>query len=158
MRVAAGSGERGAGVDSTSSKAAALPPPVPAIAALERTQDPGHEIATLVNLDRNERVDPLPEWFMERVRQSIDSALLTHYPMQDILRQRLAASLGLAESHVLLTPGSDGAVRALYQAYVRSGDTVVMLEPSYAMYAVYARMVEAQVCQIPFGPKMELDT
>lgn len=111
----------------------------------------------MMELDRNERVHPLPEWFLEAIRQSLQSTLLTRYPSQDAVHQQLATQLGLLPEQVLLTAGSDAAIKALYHAYVRPGDTVVMLDPSYAMYPVYARMFQARICSIAFDESLVLD-
>ncbi len=132
--------------------------PVPAVAALHRLREPGLEQEGLVHLNRNERLEPLPQWFMDHVRRSLVSALLTDYPVTDGLYRQLSGWLDVPESHLLLTAGSDAAIKALYQAYVRSGDTVVMLEPSYAMFSVYARMFQARAAQVTFNESLELDT
>jgi histidinol-phosphate aminotransferase len=117
----------------------------------------GRERAGYVPLDRNERVSPLPEWVVEAVRAGVDSALLTDYPMLEDLYDDLIRALGIARAQVLLTAGSDAAFRALHQAYVRPGDRVVMLDPSYAMYPIYARMFGAEPVQVPFAADLSLD-
>ena len=48
-------------------------------------------------------------------------------------------------------------MKALFQAYLRPGHAVVMLDPSYAMYGVYARMFQAQQIPIPFDERLEPD-
>lgn len=134
-----------------------LPPPVPALVDLYRMRDPGSEVKEFIPLDRNERVAPLPAWFLEKLRASLESALLTSYPLTDELYRNLSSQLGLPENHLLLTTGSDAAIKAVYHAYVRPGDKVVMLDPSYAMYAVYAQMFQAEACKVPFNEQLELD-
>lgn len=94
---------------------------------------------------------------MAAIRQSLESVLLTTYPLQEEFHQQLAERLGLTEEHILLTAGSDAAFKALYQAYVRPGDPVVMLDPSYAMYPVYAQLFQAQIRPVPFSAGFKLD-
>jgi histidinol-phosphate aminotransferase len=134
-----------------------LPRPIPALVDLYRVRDPGSQIKDYVGLDRNERVQPLPEWFLERLRASMESALLTSYTITDDLYRKLSLKFDLPEEQFLLTTGSDAAIKALFHAYVRPGDKVVMLDPSYAMYEVYAQMFEAQVCKVSFNERLELD-
>ena len=124
--------------------------PQPAVADLHRVRDPGSDHLKYICLDRNERLAPLPGWFVERIRSRISSDLFTGYPFQDEFLPRLAATVGLPHEMVLSTAGSDAAVKALFQAYVGPVDRVVMLEPSYAMYPVYARMFRAQAEPIEF--------
>jgi histidinol-phosphate aminotransferase len=57
-----------------------------------------------------------------------------------------------------LTPSSDTAFKALYQAYIGPGDSVVMLDPSYAMFPVYAEMFQGNSIPIPFDHDLEIDT
>jgi histidinol-phosphate aminotransferase len=134
-----------------------LPRPVPALVDLYRVRDPGSEIKEYIGLDRNERVQPLPGWFLERLRSSLESALLTSYPITDELYRKLSLQFDMPEEQFLLTTGSDAAIKALYHAYVQPGDKVVMLDPSYAMYEVYAQMFQAQACKVSFNDRLELD-
>jgi histidinol-phosphate aminotransferase len=134
-----------------------LPPPIPALADLHRMRDPGSEIKQYIPLDRNERVAPLPGWFLEKLRASMESALLTSYPITDELYRKLSLKLDVSQEQLLLTTGSDAAIKALFHAYVRPGDKVVMLDPSYAMYAVYAQMFQAEACKVSFNDQLELD-
>jgi len=87
----------------------------------------------------------------------VSSELLTRYPFQDELLPQLARQTGLPEEMLLLTAGSDAAIKALFQAYVSPGDRVLMLDPSYAMYPIYARMFEALPIQIGFNLDLSLD-
>lgn len=134
-----------------------LPEPLESVAATERVREGGAERRGLVGLDRNERVGPLPEWFVEKVRAAIDSDLLITYPATDELHAELVAATGLRASQLLPTPGNDPAIKALFQAYVRPGDSVVMLDPSYAMYKVYARLFGARAIPVGYSTNLELD-
>ncbi len=108
------------------------PAPVERLRAVTRVPEPGPMPANLRGLDRNERLAPLPERFLER-----------HH--------------GLAGGSVLLTPGSDGGVKALFHTFAEEGSEVVMLDPSYAMYGVYADMVGARAVRIGFDEELHMD-
>ena len=88
----------------------------------------------------------------------MDSTLLTWYPHQDQLHIQLRGILQLPEERLILTPSSDAAFKAVYQAYIRPGDHIVMLDPSYAMFPVYAEMFEGEAVPIPYNQNLELDT
>ena len=132
----------GAAVDRASDMPT-LPEPISSLAGIERLREGGRERQGFVGLDRNERLWPLPEWLLDEIRAGIESSLLTEYPALDELYQDLSEMLGLPRERLLLTAGSDAAFRALHQVYVRPGDRVAMLDPSYAMYPIYARMFGA---------------
>lgn len=108
-------------------------------------------------LDRNERLAPLPDWFMEKLQAGLGSSMLTTYPILDELYTDLGAHFGLARESMLATPGSDAAFRSAFHAFVAPGDGVVMLDPSYAMYAVYAEMFGARATKVPIGRDLSFD-
>lgn len=134
-----------------------LPGPVPELADLHREREAGGDPAHLVRLGRNERLGPLPEWFLEELRQAVQSEFFTNYPSDLELYERLSEATGLKIEQLLLTPGSDAAFKALYHAYLNPGDTVATMFPSYAMYEVYAQMFEAKVAKTSFDENLGLD-
>ena len=134
-----------------------VPAPAPGTAAIERLREGGDERHAFVPLDRNERLSPLPEAVVDELRAGITSDLLVEYPILDAAYAELERAVGVPRERLLLTSGSDAAFKALHQAYVRPGDRVVMLDPSYAMYGVYARMFEARAVGVPFDRDLTLD-
>jgi histidinol-phosphate aminotransferase len=135
---------------------ARIPKPAPGVAAIERLSEAGNERSGLVPLDRNERLSPLPDAVVEELRAGISSDLLTGYPVLDDAYTELGAAVGLPRERLLLTSGSDAAFKAMFQCYVRPGDRVVMLSPTYAMYDVYARMFEAVPVGVPVDDDLAL--
>ena len=135
-----------------------LPTAVPAVEALHRVPEAGIDSRQYIGLDRNERLSPFPDWFMDNIRQAVQSNLLNWYPVQDELEQELAAYIDLPVEQIILTPSSDSAFKALYQAYIGPGDSVVMLDPSYAMFPVYAQMFQGNPVLIPFDNDLKIDT
>jgi histidinol-phosphate aminotransferase len=132
------------------------PPPAPSLQELVRIPELGGYRGG-VPLDLNERVAPLPEWFLENVRRKVSSDLLATYPLQEPLLRELAAHVGVPRAMVLLTPGSDAGIKSLFQAYLRPDDRVVALDPSYGMFPIYAQMFGARIVRVPFekGPKLD---
>lgn len=137
---------------------ARLPDPAPALDGIVRLREGGREREGFVGLDRNERLGPLPDNVVQEIRDEIDSDLLTHYPTLDRLYDELAAGMGIERDRLLLTAGSDAAVKALYHVYAEPGAASVMVEPSYAMYPIYARMFGMEPRQVAFGTDLSLDT
>lgn len=134
-----------------------LPDPVPALNRFSRVPEAGINTRKYIGLDRNERLTPFPDWFMETIKQAVQSKLLTCYPVQDELEEQLSQYLGLDMDHILLSPSSDAAMKSLYQSYLNPGDRVVMLDPSYAMFPVYADMFGAESIQIPYNSTPTVD-
>ena len=121
----------------------------PAIPDFHR--DPEMAREDIIDLSRNERVTPFPEWFKKRIMWSITDDLLTKYPDQIPLKRKLAKSLGVSEDMILLTNGADAAIKAVFQAYMKPDSSVAMLDPSYAMYEVYAKMFGCKIQKIKYN-------
>lgn len=126
------------------------PQPIAPLADLYRVRESAEDEARFVKLHRNERLGELPRWFVERIREAVTSELFTSYPVTEPLYRKLAATLELSEDQLLLTPGSDAAVKALFHAYAGPGNVAVMLDPSYAMYPVYAQMFGAEARKVAY--------
>jgi len=94
-------------------------------------------------LDKNENLDP---WLMELTRDvlaSLPGLSLATYPEAGELYRKLAAWVGVSPDSLLLTPGSDGAIRLTFEAFVEQGDPIIHTSPTFAMYPVYSQMFGA---------------
>jgi histidinol-phosphate aminotransferase len=106
-----------------------------------------HSIArdkNLLWLDKNENLDPDLMRFAGRILKEQSAEVLATYPEFSSLYQKLADWVGVRPDNLILTPGSDGVIKAVFEAFVSPGDIVVHTAPTFAMYPVY--------CQI-FGAK-----
>jgi histidinol-phosphate aminotransferase len=79
------------------------------------------------------------------------------YPNANELHAELAETTGIAPERLLVTPGNDPAIKAAYQCYVRPGDRVAMLDPTYAMMRVYAGIFGAEAVTAGYGANLALD-
>ena len=125
--------------------------------AIHRTTERMPERRGRVHMDLNERVTPFVAELHARMLAQIPPELLCHYPDPSPLYERLAQRLGLPEDHLYVTPGSDAGIRMLFQAYLRPGDRVVFPDPTFAMYAVYTRVFQAQARTVPYAAGQALD-
>jgi histidinol-phosphate aminotransferase len=119
----------------------------------EHTTDRG----SYVRLDKNERVSPLPPEIFHEVLDSLDPEIFCAYPDPLPLYQRLCRDLGLPQSHLYLTNGSDSAIRATFQAYLRPGDAVILPDPTYAMYPIYTAIYQGRASTVPYSEDRHLD-
>lgn len=97
-------------------------------------------IGKIERLDRNERIAPFPEDHLEAILSAILPEELVAYPELEPLYKKLAGWLGVERDEVLLTHGSDTAIRAVYEVFVEDGDEVLMMPPTYGMFSVYCAM------------------
>jgi histidinol-phosphate aminotransferase len=106
----------------------------------------------LLWLDKNENTDPALAKLTKRLLSEIDSIAISSYPECTPLYQKLAGHLGLKADHILLTAGSDGAIRSVFEAFINPGDVVVHTVPTFAMYGVYSSMYGAKVVPLVYQP------
>ena len=121
------------------------------VSSVSRLHEAASEREGLLCLDRNERVTPLPDSVSKVIGAKLAELDPTRYPNPDHAYEALQRSFGRGRNQALLTPGSDGALRSLFQAYVNQGDVVVTVRPSYAMYEVYAQLAGAEVRAVDCG-------
>jgi histidinol-phosphate aminotransferase len=111
-------------------------------------------------LDKNENLDPELMALTHEVLSSIPREVLATYPEAGELYRKLAHWVGVSPESLLLTPGSDGAIRLAFEAVVEPGDEVVHTVPTFAMYPVYCQMFGARVREIHYtqsaqGPMLD---
>ena len=122
---------------------------------LDRMRDFGSNREQIVRLDKNERIVPFTRTQFRELMSLITPELLTMYPDQTPLYAKLAAFLGVNGKNILLTPGSDSAIKTIFETYISPGDHVIYPDPTYAMVDVYAHMFEAKITRIGYFPDLE---
>ena len=106
----------------------------------------------LLWLDKNENADPELLAIMRGVVESAAHEALSIYPECGPLYRKLGQFLGISPDHLLLTAGSDGAIRSVFEAFISPGDPVVHTVPTFAMYSVYAQMYGARAIGLEYRP------
>jgi histidinol-phosphate aminotransferase len=103
-------------------------------------------------LDKNENTDPTLSAIVAEVMRELPPEAFFTYPDSAALYAKLADSLELFPDQLILTAGSDGAIRAVFEAYIAPGDTVLHTNPTFAMYAVYSKMYGAKAVTLDYRP------
>jgi len=104
-----------------------------------------------VALHLNESPSDLPAELKRELAAQLQALDWSRYPITD--GARLAADLarahGLDPSGVLVGNGSNELLQLLLFACVDPGDTVVVAEPSFALYSLQAKALGARVVSVP---------
>jgi histidinol-phosphate aminotransferase len=129
----------------------------PLLAGIYRTPEPQPLPPGMIRLDRNERVGAYGPDVAAEIVARLDGERLSGYPDVSALYAKLARWTSLPKERLLLVPGSDAAFRSLAHAFVGPGDPVAMIDPSYQMYPVYARMFGGVAVQIPIRDDLTID-
>jgi histidinol-phosphate aminotransferase len=124
--------------------------PRPHLLAIERTSERHEERADFICLDRNERASLIPEEAFRAMLAQLTPRDVMAYPDAGAFIAKLSAHLGLPEPWIAETNGSDSALRRIFMAYLPPGGTVVTLNPSYAMYALYTRIFQGVAHEIGY--------
>jgi histidinol-phosphate aminotransferase len=114
----------------------------------------------LLWLDKNENLDPTLASVLVDVIAGLPPTALTTYPEAGELYRKLARWVGVTPDSLLLTPGSDGAIRLTFEAFVEPRDVVIHTIPTFAMYPVYSLMFGAEVRTAEYqrsdsGPRLD---
>jgi len=108
-----------------------------------------------LRLDFNENTVGCSERVVERLREALNSNLLTVYPDYTQVKTALAKHFRVQPDELLLTNGTDEAIQVLINTYI-DDDEVIVLSPSYAMYRFYAEVAGARITEVPYiPPKVE---
>jgi len=83
--------------------------------------------------------------------ESITAADLTRYPEREPVEALVATKLGLPPEEVILTNGVDEAIHVLCQAFLDTGDELLLPVPTYTMYEIYASATDATLRKIQAG-------
>ncbi len=116
---------------------------------------------SLLWLDKNENLDPELAEHNKIILTGAIASSLNVYPDTAPLYIKLAKCIGVSPKNLILTPGSDGTIRAVFEAYISEGDTVLHTTPTFAMYSVYSKMYGVKEIVVeyeatPDGPKIQL--
>ena len=133
-----------------------MPNPKPHIATLHRVSHSGKSRGSFLRLDMNENVDGLSEDFVREVLSKISPQFIATYPEYDRLMQKIAKHNGIPPEHICVSNGSDGAIKYIFDAYITPGDSIILTDPTFAMYTVYGRMFGAKITEIQYGPDFNL--
>lgn len=93
-----------------------------------------------LRLDMNENASGLPGSFVKKLANRLDGEFLAAYPDYAIFEKQLARYLKLHPENICLANGSDSAIKYLFDAYIKPGDRILMTNPTFAMYPIYARI------------------
>ena len=122
------------------------PAPRPRVQAMKEYHPPLGNRDSL-RLDFNENTVACSPRVLEALER-ITSGALTRYPEREPVEAIVAAHLGLQSAQVVLTNGVDEAIHVLFEAFLDSGDELLLPVPTYTMYEVYATATDAHIVTV----------
>jgi len=92
---------------------------------------------------------------VRRALGKLRSSEISAYPEQETVRRRMAKFFGVRPDEMLLTNGTDEALHVVVNTFVEPGDSVLIVEPTYAMYRFYSELAGARVVEPRYGAEMD---
>ena len=94
-------------------------------------------------LDKNENLDPELNKILQNILLNFNPNAINTYPETAKIYKKLAEQNQMHPQNFILTNGSDGSIRMMFDVFISPGDKVVYTNPTFAMYAVYSKMFGA---------------
>lgn len=92
---------------------------------------------------------------VRRALARLTTRQLAMYPEYQAHTQRIARHLGVRPEELLLTNGGDDALRFFFDAFVDSGSSILICEPTFPMYRYYAEIYGARISVLRYGREMD---
>ena len=129
---------------------ASAPVPRKAVRTMVPYKPPLEGRGGMLRLDFNENVSGCSPRVLEVLREHPTRGFLATYPEYAAARRKLAAHLGVNPSQVTVGAGTDEVISGVLHAYVDAGDEVIVLRPSFAMFAFYTQLVGGTPRFVPY--------
>jgi histidinol-phosphate aminotransferase len=117
----------------------------------------GRDISKGVLLDRNERMIPFENETLVSIYNSFDNNVLNIHPEPHGLYKKIANSINVDVEQIYITNGITEGIKVLYESLTNPNDNVVVLDPTYPMYHVYAKMYQLEYRKLEYTDKLLVD-
>lgn len=105
-----------------------------------------------LRLDRNERVENWDK-SIKNIFLKAPNYFFSIYPDLSKLYKKIAKFDNIKINQLLVTSGIDGGIKTFFETFIRKGDLVGVVKPTYAMYQVYAKIFDSRIEQISYIDK-----
>jgi len=111
-----------------------------------------------LRLDFNENTIGCSPKVIEALRK-VTAEELSIYPEYNKFKEILSGYLNLIPSEVLLTNGTDEAIKTIFETYVEKGkDEIIIPMPTFAMFKFYAQLSEGIIKELPYNENLSFPT
>jgi histidinol-phosphate aminotransferase len=134
-----------------------MKPPIPvrkAVARMRPYHPPLEGRDRKLRLDFNENTIGCSPMARQAIR-NLASATVSMYPEQEGVRRELARFFGVRNDELLLTNGTDEALHLIADTFLEPDDTVLLVEPSFAMYRFYSELAGARIHALRYDAAMQ---
>ncbi len=108
-------------------------------------------------LDRNERVSHLPPEVFADILKSFPPHMISASPEAGSLYSKIASFLNIDQAKIYVTGGITEGLRFIYETLTNPGENIVVLDPTYPMYKVYAEFFQLDYRKFVANTKLKPD-
>ncbi len=110
----------------------------------------GRDLERGERLDRNEKVSNFSDEVMAGIFHQFKNFSLSASPDPTVLYEKIASVLNIQKNKIYLTCGITEGIKVLYETITNPGDNVIVLDPTYPMYMVYAKLYQLDYRQFSY--------
>jgi len=122
-----------------------------AIERLQKYRPPLEGRGGKLRLDFNENTVGCAPQVVRALRRALNGDGLTRYPEYNETREILADYFGIAKEELLLTNGTDDAIKLICDTFVGSGDVLLQPTPTFPVYKFFHSVAGGRVVGIPYS-------
>ncbi len=110
-----------------------------------------------LRLDKNERISSFEDEFIKKFFKKINSFYLNSYPETKNLYNKLANYHNIKIEQLVITAGSDAAIKNCFDLFVSPKDKVITLNPTFGMIEVYCKLFCARQVKINYNKDLKIN-
>jgi len=110
-----------------------------------------------IRLDKNERSNDHKNDFIKKLKKEISSDLISAYPEFGKIYNTLAKKFKISVNNIVLTAGSDLALRYTFEIFYKKNKKVITISPTFAMVDIYCKIFKTKQIKIEYDNNLELD-
>lgn len=118
---------------------------------------PTFERAGMLRLDVNEHPGGAPAFVIEALRAELTEATVATYPVYADWHREAAAYFGVQPDELTCTAGGDEAIKALCEAFLLPGTSLVTMAPGYDMFTIWAQLYGNPLVGVPLAEGFAFD-
>jgi histidinol-phosphate aminotransferase len=109
-----------------------------------------------IRLDFNENTVGCPPEVVRALRRALNAEMLTRYPEYDAARKTLAKYFGVAPEEMLLTNGTDDAIKMICDTFVDPGEVLLVPAPTFPVYEFFQNVAGGRIVRVRYDEDFRL--
>lgn len=130
--------------------------PRKAVERLQKYRPPLEGRGGKMRLDFNENTVGCAPEVVRALRRVVNGAWLSRYPEYEASRRVLAEYFGVLPEEMLLTNGTDDAIKMICDTFVDPGDVLVVPAPTFPVYQFFQEVAGGQVVRVRYEEDFSL--